>query len=133
MGNPAANKSSMVQAIDIHIVMVPTPGGPVPTPLPHPFVGQMNSALSSSVTIAGEAAAMVDSIAKNQPQHIATPPGTSFQNPPANEGSVMMGSMTVKINGQFAARLGDTVTTCNDPVDAPVGSVITGAPTVMIG
>jgi hypothetical protein len=25
--------------VDIYIVLVPTPGGPVPTPLPHPFVG----------------------------------------------------------------------------------------------
>ncbi len=27
--------------VDIHIVMVPTPGGPVPVPIPHPFVGMV--------------------------------------------------------------------------------------------
>jgi RHS repeat-associated protein len=29
----------MVVGVDIHFVLVPTPAGPVPTPLPHPFVG----------------------------------------------------------------------------------------------
>jgi uncharacterized Zn-binding protein involved in type VI secretion len=35
-----------------------------------------------------------------------------------------MGSATVKIAGKQAARNGDTCTTCNDPADAPVGSVV---------
>ena len=37
MGLPAATANHSVTAIDTHIVLVPTPGGPVPTPLPHPF------------------------------------------------------------------------------------------------
>jgi uncharacterized Zn-binding protein involved in type VI secretion len=133
LGNPAANKNSIVQAIDTHIVLVPSPGGPVPTPLPHPFVGPFQSALATNVKIAGQPAATVDSIANNQPAHIPTPPGVSFQKPPANQGAVMLGSTTVKIGGKMAARLSDTVKTCNDPADAPVGQIITGIPTVMIG
>lgn len=133
MGNPAANKNSIVQAIDTHIVLVPSPGGPVPTPLPHPFVGAFQSALATTVNIAGQPAATVDSVANNQPAHIPTPPGVSFQKPPANQGAVMLGSTTVKICGKMAARLSDTVKTCNDPADAPVGQIITGVPTVMIG
>ena len=43
-----------------------------------------------------------------------------------------MGSQTVKINGKSAARNGDVATTCHDPVDLPVGTVI-GAGTVLIG
>lgn len=133
MGNPAANKNSMVQAIDTHIVMVPSPGGPVPTPLPHPFVGLFQSALSTSVNIGGQPAATVDSVANNQPAHIPTPPGVSFQKPPANQGTVMLGSVTVKIDGKMAARMTDTVKTCNDPADAPLGQIITGVPNVLIG
>jgi len=132
MGLPAANANSTVVAVDTHIVMVPSPGGPVPTPLPHPFNGMMNGGLVSTVKIGGQPAATVDSTAQNSPAHIPTPPGTSFQKPPANSGSVMMGSVTVKIGGRGAARNGDPVKTCNDPADAPVGQVI-AAGTVMIG
>ena len=35
----AAKFGDPVIGIDIHRVMVPTPAGPVPTPLPHPFIG----------------------------------------------------------------------------------------------
>lgn len=118
--------------VDTHIVMVPSPGGPVPTPLPHPFNGMMNGGLATTVKIAGQPAATVDSTAQNSPSHIPTPPGTSFQKPPANSGAVMMGSMTVKIAGKGAARNSDPVKTCNDPADAPVGQVI-AVGTVMIG
>jgi len=92
MGNPIARQGDQVVAVDTHIVMVPTPGGPVPTPLPHPFSGQLDGALSSSVKANGKAVATVDSTATNQPSHIPTPPGTSFQKPPANKGTVMIGS-----------------------------------------
>jgi uncharacterized Zn-binding protein involved in type VI secretion len=43
-----------------------------------------------------------------------------------------MGSLTVKINGKPAARAGDTVMTCNDPVPLPVGKIV-AAGNVMIG
>ena len=119
-------------AVDIHIVMVPTPGGPVPTPLPHPFSGQLDGALSTTVTANGKAVAVVDSTATNQPAHIPTPPGVSFQKPPANQGVVMLGSATVKIQGKMVARATDTVKTCNDPTDAPVGQII-AAGVVLVG
>ncbi|MDD9940436.1 MAG: hypothetical protein OXU20_05170 [Myxococcales bacterium] len=35
----AAEHLDVVVGVDTHIVMVPTPAGPVPTPLPQPFVG----------------------------------------------------------------------------------------------
>ncbi len=130
MGQPAAKQGDQVIAVDIHIVMVPSPSGPVPTPLPHPFSGQLDGALSSDVNIEGQPAATKDSTATNQPSHI--PQGGSFQNPPQNKGTVQMGSGMVKINGKAAARSGDTVMTCNDPSDAPVGTIIASG-TVMIG
>ncbi|MDD9947852.1 MAG: hypothetical protein OXU20_42830, partial [Myxococcales bacterium] len=37
----AAKHLDLVVGVDTHIVMVPTPAGPVPTPLPQPFVGMV--------------------------------------------------------------------------------------------
>jgi uncharacterized Zn-binding protein involved in type VI secretion len=44
----------------------------------------------------------------------------------------MLGSATVKVGGKMAARAGDTVKTCNDPADMPVGQIVS-AGTVLIG
>lgn len=132
MGQPAAKKNDTITATDTHIVMVPSPGGPVPTPLPHPFNGIINAQLSSDVKIMGSSAATVGSMADNTPPHVPTPPGTSFQNPPKNKATIKIGSQTVLINRNGAARNGDVAETCNDPVDAPVGTVIAQG-TVMIG
>lgn len=133
MGQPAAKQGDQIIATDTHIVMVPAPPGPpVPTPLPHPFIGIINGNLSADVKIMGMAAATVDSTADNTPPHIPTPPGTAFQNPPANKATIKIGSPTVKINGKMAARNGDTAETCNDPADLPVGQVI-AVGTVLIG
>jgi uncharacterized Zn-binding protein involved in type VI secretion len=112
--------------------LVPSPGGPIPTPLPHPFSGTLDGGLIATVKIGGQPAAVVGSTATNQPSHIATPPGTSFQSPPANKGTVKMGSTTVLIGGKGAARAGDPVMTCNDPADLPAGSIV-AAGTVLVG
>ncbi|HZF08740.1 MAG TPA: PAAR domain-containing protein [Thermoanaerobaculia bacterium] len=133
MAQPAAKKGDQVTATDTHIVMVPSPGGPVPTPLPHPFTGILSGGLSSNVKVMGQPAATVDSTADNTPAHIPTPPGTSFQSPPANQATIKMGSAKVKINGKAAARNGDTANTCNDPADQPIGTVVVPGGTVMIG
>jgi uncharacterized Zn-binding protein involved in type VI secretion len=132
MGQPAAKQGDQIVAVDTHIVMVPSPGGPVPTPLPHPFVGIISGNLSSNVNIMGRSAAMVDSTADNTPPHILTPPGTAFQKPPSNKATIKIGSPTVKINGRMAARQGDSALTCNDPSDLPAGTVI-AVGTVFIG
>ena len=130
MGQPAAKQGGQIVATDTHIIMVPSAGSPVPTPLPHPFSGILDGGLSTDVKIVGMAAAVVGSTATNTPPHI--PQGGSFQTPPANRGQIMMGSTTVLINGKGAARNGDTATTCNDPADLPIGTVV-AAGTVMIG
>jgi len=131
MGAPAAKRGDQVMGVDIHIVLVPAVA-PIPTPLPHVFAGALNGGLATSVKIAGMAAATKDSTADNSPAHIATPPGVSFQKPPANRGTVLMGSAMVKIGGKPAARAGDMVKTCNDPTDLPVGSIV-AAGTVLVG
>jgi uncharacterized Zn-binding protein involved in type VI secretion len=130
MGQPAAKQGDQITAVDIHIIMIPSPGGPVPTPLPHPFNGLINGNLSSNVKVMGMPAAMQGSTADNMPPHI--PQGGPFQKPPTNKGQIMMGSVTVMINGKPAARNGDTAMTCNDPADLPAGTVI-AVGTVMIG
>ncbi|MBI5015288.1 MAG: PAAR domain-containing protein [Deltaproteobacteria bacterium] len=130
MGNPAAKQGDRVVATDLHIVMIPTPGGPVPTPLPNPFAGMLDGGLSSDVNIEGKAAAVVGSTATNSPPHV--PAGGPFQVPPKDKATVMTGSGTVLINGKPAARCGDTALTCNDPADLPVGQVV-AAGTVLIG
>jgi uncharacterized Zn-binding protein involved in type VI secretion len=132
MGQPAAKKGDQIIATDTHIVMVPSAGVPVPTPLPHPFTGIISGSLSGEVNIMGMPAATVDSTADNTPAHVPTPPGTSFQTPPSNKGTIKTGSPTVKINGKMAARNGDTALTCNDPSDFPAGTVV-AVGTVMIG
>jgi len=130
MGKPAAKQGDQVMATDTHIVMIPSPGGPVPTPLPHPFTGQLDGALSSDVNIEGKPAAVQGSTATNLPSHI--PQGGPFQQPPSNKATIQTGSGSVFINGKPAARNGDTATTCNDPGDLPVGTVI-AVSMVMIG
>jgi len=126
---PAAKEGDQIVAVDMHMVLVPALP---PLLLPHPFAGKLNGALSSNVKVMGKPAATVDSTADNSPAHIPTSPGTAFQTPPANKGTVKLGSATVKINGKAAARNGDVAETCNDPANLPVGTVV-AAGTVMIG
>jgi uncharacterized Zn-binding protein involved in type VI secretion len=132
MGQPAAKQGDQIVAVDTHIVMVPSPSGQTPTPLPHPFTGIINGNLSSDVKIMGMPAATVDSTADNTPPHVPTPPGTSFQKPPSNKATIQVGSPTVFINGKMAARNGDAALTCNDPSDMPAGKII-AAGTVFVG
>ncbi len=130
MGQPAAKQGDKVVATDIHIVNIPSPGGPVPTPLPHPFVGSFDGSLATSVRIEGKPAAVQGSTATNSPSHV--PQGGPFQSPPSNRATAQTASATVRITGKPAVRQGDTAMTCNDPADQPVGTVV-AAGTVRIG
>jgi len=94
----------------------------VPTPTPLPFSGTITTNLSTNVFIEGKPAATVNSEAVNMPPHI--PAGGSFSKPPTNQGKILIGSTGVFINGKPAARQGDQAITCNDPIDAPVGTVM---------
>jgi uncharacterized Zn-binding protein involved in type VI secretion len=122
MGKPAAKQGDKIVATDTHIIMMPSPGGPVPTPTPMPFTGTIMTDCSTDVMIEGKPAATVNSIAINQPVHV--PAGGPFQKPPTNQGKILMGSTGVFINGKAAARQGDQAITCNDPADAPIGQVM---------
>jgi uncharacterized Zn-binding protein involved in type VI secretion len=127
---PAAKQGDKVIAVDTHIVMIPSPGGPVPTPTPMPFQGTLSGSLSASVQIEDQAAAVQGSMAANAPAHV--PQGGPFQKPPSNQATVQTGSGTVLIEDKPAARHGDTAMTCNDPADAPKGKII-AASKVLVG
>ena len=132
MPQPAARQNDPVTGTDLHILLVPSPGGPVPTPTPMPFTGQLMTGLSTDVLINGLPAAVQGSVAQNIPPHLAPPPAT-FSKPPTNQGRVVLGSTTVLVNGKPLARTGDPVATCNDPADLPAGTITGGSPDVLAG
>ncbi len=137
MGMGAAKLGdSIVNEADIHIVLVPSPGGAEPTPQPFPFDGKISMETSDDVRVNGRPAATVGSMANNVPPHI--PSSGAFEIPPTNLGRVMMGSASVRINGQGAARMGDLCETCHDiPPAGPQAPsptvVVMGMSTVNIG
>ncbi|XXZ41185.1 PAAR domain-containing protein [Sorangium sp. So ce327] len=130
-GKPAAKQGDKVAGIDTHVVMIRSPGGPVPTPTPLAFSGTLSGDLSRDVLIEGKAAAIQGSTAANAPAHV--PPGSTFQRPPSNQARVRAGSKTVLINNKPAARLGDPAMTCDDLADAPNGSAIAAGRVLVAG
>lgn len=130
MGMPAAKQGDKVVGTDVHVLLVPSAAGPIPTPTPMPFSGQLDGALSGDVLVDDLPAAVEGSRATNAPAHVPT--AGPFQTPPSNNGTVTAGSSTVLINNRPAARSGDTALTCNDPGDAPNGTIVaTGS--VLVG
>ncbi len=126
---PAARQGDKIMGVDIHIIMIPSPAGEVPTPLPHPYAGTIASNCSTNVKIGGMAAATVGS--QSSFSHI--PQGPRFQVQPTGIGVVQKGSATVKINGKPAARVGDICKTCFDIPGPPSMVGPPGGTTVMIG
>jgi uncharacterized Zn-binding protein involved in type VI secretion len=122
MGQPAAKRGDKIVGIDTHVLMVASPGGSVPTPVPMPFNGWLDGMLSPDVLIDGKAAAVKGSTATNVPAHL--PAAGPFQKSPSNRGTIDAGSATVLIDERPAARCGDAALTCNDPCDAPNGTVV---------
>src|ERR1051325_8085487 len=48
----ASTWGDLVVGVDIHNVLVPTPGGPVPTPMPHPFIGLAGDPVAAFISAA---------------------------------------------------------------------------------
>lgn len=128
---PAARKDDPVSGVDTHIIMIPTPAGEVPTPIPHPFKAKIASGVSTNVKIGGKFAAVSGSQTQNEPSHV--PMGPRFMVNPTNKGTVLIGSTSVMINKKPAARQGDKVLTCNDPAPLPMGTIVAGEASVKIG
>jgi len=135
MGKPGARKNDPIVSAtpgDVHIIMVPSPGGPVPTPIPHPCASLIKDGLAEKVKVMGQPGAVKGSKSKHSPPHIPMGPGP-FQKPPKNEGKIVTGSANVFYEGKEAAMLGDTGEMCSDPSNTPVGKVIGTAAMVLVG
>ncbi len=130
MPKPAAKKNDRVAGTDVHVVLVPSPLGPVPTPMPMPFNGVIDGGLSADVLLDNQPAATHQSTASNHPGHIPT--GGPFSIAPHNRATILSAPNTVFVNNQPIAANGDTALTCNDPVDLPNGTVV-ACGTVMVG
>jgi RHS repeat-associated protein len=145
----ASSWLDLVVGADIHIELVPTPAGPVPTPFPHPFIGLVGDpagavvsevqtatvslatggligCVSGKTLINGLPAATTSTVAKNTPTllHVPLPPGAAFQKPPAGEAKLPLGSLTVTIGGANAVRGADPALSCSDPVPLLTSSVV---------
>lgn len=130
MGMPASIKGDMVlQTPPVHCHQ-PHPMGPAQVPIPLPVAPPlMMDTGAKKVKIMGKPAVRVTD--KTKDDMLAGCP-----KPKGGPGEVAMGSMTVKIEGQFAARFGDMTkhTACTAPIPAPVGKILgPGAATVLIG
>lgn len=118
-----ATKGDKVVGTDIHIVLVPSPSGATPTPLPHPFSGTIHEGCCG-LTINGRPIAVSGCSATNDQPHTPAPPGTSFQKPPSNKGKVVTSVMPLfEIDGHPIIVEGSPAITCNDPADAPTSLV----------
>jgi RHS repeat-associated protein len=140
----------LVVGVDVHVVLVPSPAGPVPTPLPHPYLGMTGDPVGAAVSAAvaplvslcagGSSEAAKGSVLVNGlPKmttadlsrnvsllpHAPMPPGTGFAKAPSGDGTHKLGSMTVTAGGASVVRLGELVMSCSDPVPLPTSTVVT--------
>jgi hypothetical protein len=96
----AATDNDLIVGMCIHMEMVPTPGGPVPTPIPHPFIATISDPSRKAaqnvtapmqassgempddrpITIGGQLMTNVGVVVKNSSMlpHFPLPPGTGW-------------------------------------------------------
>ena len=128
MGTPAAVQGDRIMATcAAHQIPNPASGAPQPGP-PMPFSAPLNLGLGMTVLIDVKPAAVAGSNGVCTPPHVGLHPADPFMAPPAQMGTVTMGSPTVLIGGKPAARTGSTGTVC---FGAP-GQVTGTAATVQI-
>lgn len=127
---PVAKRGDRIIGLDTHIVLVASPGGPIPTPTPMPFEGELDGSLSSSVFANNEELALESSTAENAPHHM--PVNGTFQTPPSNQGTVVRGSGVVFADNRAVARANDPARSCTDGAEDENGHVMADA-TVFAG
>ncbi|MDY7232218.1 DUF6531 domain-containing protein [Hyalangium rubrum] len=130
-----------VLGIDIHIVLVPTPAGPVPTPVPMPFVGMVfdpvGLAIGAAIGMAtggGPGLVLVNSMPvtncgtsvtnKLTMPHLPVPGVAFARGMPGNDAELYFGSLNVSLGGTLGVRLGDIALSCSDPVRLPTSVVL---------
>jgi RHS repeat-associated protein len=138
----------MVVGVDTHIIMVPSPAGPIPTPLPNPFIGMvydpagMVFSIGFGAVTGGVSFTLVNGLPvtntgtgatnKMTMPHIPVP--GPFMIPPGDSADLLFGGLEVHFAGSHVVRLGDLAFSCNDPVELPVSQVIvipTGPPVLV--
>jgi len=156
----ASSWTDLIVGVDIHTHLVPTPGGPVPTPIPQPFVGlvgdpvgmivgAMTSAAISlvqgaplelprgPVLVNGLPATTTAGLGKNVHllPHAPTPPGTAHVKKPSGEAKLPLGLLKITFGGASAVPLGTMALSCGDP-PLPSSKVVVipkGAPVLLLG
>jgi RHS repeat-associated protein len=113
----AAKHMDPILGVDVHIILIPTPAGPVPTPLPNPFVGMVLDPMDyipfigATVVINGMKRGQAGTAGIAVVPHL--PLGGPFAPPPpGNEAEIFMGSATVASDGDAQSRLGMMALSC---------------------
>ena len=138
--NPTDN--DLVVGVDFHTVLVPTVMGPVPTPLPLPFVGmiydpmgQLVGAAISQELVGNPGIVLVNGLPVANcltnvtnmftlPHPPVPAPGTAYAfGPPPNNAMLYFGSLNNSLQGSFGVRLGDVALSCSDPRRLPTSMV----------
>ena len=118
MPMPAAKHMDPIIGVDTHIVLIPSPAGPVPTPLPHPYVGMLFDpadylpVIGATVWVNGMPRAVAGTSGMATPPHI--PMGGPFAKPPTSESEMFMGSATVNAEGDPMSFAALPVLSCQD-------------------
>lgn len=128
----ASTWTDPVLGVDTHIMLVPTPAGPVPTPLPLPFTGivldpagmAINMAMGGSlILVNGLPATNCGTNVMNLPPHLPVP-GPPAKGKLDDDALLIFGALNVELGGSLAVRLGDIAMSCNDPVRLPTSVVL---------
>jgi len=121
---PAARVTDMIKQDAPHCHAPIHPPAPVPTPVPHPPVPLQIIKGSPTVKIGNQPAARVTDLSEPCKMPCGMAPGM-----------IAKGSATVMIDFLPAARTGDLTahTGCVAPIPSPVGKILSGFATVMIG
>lgn len=128
-----------VLGLDTHIVLVPSPAGPVPTPIPFPFIGMVFDPVGVAIGVGlgmalggGPGLVLVNGLPatncgtgvtnKLTMPHIPAP--GPFAKPPGNDAELLFGALDVSWAGSLAVRLGDVALSCSDPIRLPTSLVL---------
>ncbi|MBK9579757.1 MAG: hypothetical protein IPO40_22025 [Fibrobacteres bacterium] len=115
---PAVKMLDPITGIDIHMVAIPAVPSPIPTPMPHPYVGMVFEMMAfipvigASIKVQGMPCATAGTSGKAIVPHI--PMGGPFLPPiPTNDSEIFMGSATVLFEGSPAAFTALPCLSCN--------------------
>lgn len=127
---PASRHLLPVIGVDIHIVLIPTPAGPIPTPIPHPYIGLVFDPMDYIPKIG--ATVNVNFIPRGNAgtggmlgSKVHIPMGGPFAMAPTigHDSNNFFGSNRVTAEGSYFSAAGFMVMTCND-----VGMPLTAKP-----